>query len=97
MTTPAANYSADQFPALIDELGLAAFSAMFKQVAPLIGKGDQFAPPGVPTFITYGYNVSTVSTAISLARLCFLLCRGFCPPQATHWASVSLSLSLLFL
>lgn len=64
LQTPAKNYTAFDYPELLSDLGVSA-TTMAQQTF-LSAEPDLklLAAPGVPTFVTYGYNLSTVATAV---------------------------------
>lgn len=58
VSTPTRNYTAFQLEQLLQDEGLTAFLAMYRQVSPLL-LGDGFAAPGVDVYVIYGFNVTT--------------------------------------
>lgn len=66
--TPSTNYTAFDFPRMFQDEGLVNFPVMYERVAPLVLPGA-FSSPLVPTYITYGYNVTTTCGLLYNANL----------------------------
>eukprot|EP00045_Choanoeca_perplexa_P017707 m.262849 g.262849 ORF g.262849 m.262849 type:complete len:461 (+) comp17610_c0_seq3:108-1490(+) len=78
--TPNKSYSAYDMPQLYADLG---FSYNTRAVYHVQQEADlaEFAPPGVNTFITYGYNISTAGSLVYAED--FQANASYCPPLPT--------------